>query len=155
MRNNMIKIIENAPKHLAVISYADVFPRCDEVNAEFADYLIASIRKLDAEQEAGLTIRNLQLESELKQLRDKIAESAPQWIPVFKPPKEDGSHLVYDYIGGVSVAHYWAQGDTWTDTFGFGLHPMYWNTMLLPEPPRENVNDILCRDSKTNSCGKS
>lgn len=57
MRNKLIEIIQNAPAHLTVFSYGNVvFPRGDEVDAEFADHLIASGVTVDADANKAIPI---------------------------------------------------------------------------------------------------
>lgn len=85
----------------------------DIMGAEYiADKVIACLSAMDKDLKQGLTIRNLQLESEVKQLREKLAESKPQWIPVSERLPENGEvvqiwcgeHQIARFNRGISAA---------------------------------------------------
>ena len=135
MRNKLIELIQESVDGCARY-WASVI----------ADHLIASIRELDAEQEAGLTIRNLQLESEVKQLRSKLAESAPQWIPVSERLPKVGQKVVarnarFDECRVVWLIEYpFEEYMDWTYDGDHAFYLEYFDLwMPLPEPPQEEV----------------
>lgn len=141
MREKLIELLEEGQHEFLEMQTQDNDPQDWDMRTSsevIADHLIANIRELDAEQEAGLTIRNLQLESEVKQLRSKLAESAPRWIPISERLPEAYESVIVatgdrDTVTGF-VDH---EGRFFYDDPTFAIiYATHW--MPLPMPPQED-----------------